>query len=497
MLSQTLLNSSSKQNSLYSYEKHNFALLHAKISSKKALTPSLKLKFKAKYKYHIAILAGLNILFVMASRDCAISFFHTQRYLKGQHLHILDQLYYITNFFIPLFVGYITDYIGYHLGLIALHFPTIIGSLFIMISTFHDEDFNLETAMVGRLLFSFGGESLQIILYTVVVNYFRQSTFISYGLIITLSVVFLGYAVFKMFLMIEINRFKDELVIPLWEPALYSLIFICISLVLSSIIIIFEKYWKKFVKNSNLLEIEEISDKNFLNEQEIYPYSFWQAFQNILNVPIFLMALMNGMVWGSIFSMTNYNTVFFLINHSGSLNEIYNYQMATEFFSLVLYFFMFLTALFLIRRQFDHTKNKNFIIMLGCLLNIFSYTVFSVFYQNDQGNIALLYWFYFLGLINLGVGMGFFTSAVYASLPHFTSDKNLTICFGFVFSITNIILFGLLFCLPSVVSHHLAFYGSNPFWVLCCFSFILALIMEGYERYDKNKEEFRKGEEYA
>ena len=124
MLEQSLFPSTDKKNpedlsKIALYSAKNFTLSHENLSIGKVLSSNIKQKFKDKYKIPISVLSGLAILFLMASRDCAPMFIQLEMSLKNQdNYKILNQVYTICNSFLPLFAGYITDYIGYHMCLI-------------------------------------------------------------------------------------------------------------------------------------------------------------------------------------------------------------------------------------------------------------------------------------------------------------------------------------------------------------------------------------------
>ena len=451
-----------------------------------------KAKFKSKYKFHIAIIAGINIMLIVTSRDLAPIFFNLHMFLNEKiENKELNQVYCITNFFFPLFFGYITDYIGYHMGLLALHFPIILGNLFMVMSTNPaieptiKHSFNMECALVGRILFSVGGESLQIILLTVVVNYFRRSKNLAQGIILCGAISEIGSAFVKLGIIFEIINIKGEQDIQLFKPSLFCLILSIASLCLSSLIIIFENYWKKLIKDEEGQNEAIIDDDSFLNESVIYPYSFWQAFKRILNVKVILVSTMNGMMWGSFFCMINYNKYFFVVN----VKNLLEFQLTQEVFCLCLHAFMSFTALLIVGRYINNTKQRNFLMMFGCLLNSFAYILFSNAYENYTTNVNnnLLVFFYMLGTVSLGMGMGFFSSAIWLAVPFLVKEKNLTIGYGILLSITNIILFFLICMTPEIATHNNFLYGKNPFWLLSCISICLAIVLEFCERNEGKK----------
>ena len=448
---------------------------------------SFKDKFKFQYRFHISIIAGINIMFITASRDYAPFFFNIHMFINEKAENkTLNQVYCITNFFFPLFFGYITDYVGYHMGLIALHFPIIFGSFFMLMSTYPAiestiiHSFNFECAIVGRILFSVGGESLQIILMTVVMNYFRKSKKFVHGIIICTAISEFGSALVKLGLTLQILQIQKEEDIKLFEPSMYSLIFSLMSLVCSGLIIIFENYWKKLIKQAEGLHDVIKDDNSFLNERGIYPYSFWQAFKKILNLKVLLVALMNGMMWGSFFCMLNYNKRFFDIN----FKNILQFQLIQEVFTMCSHAVMCFTILILVARYINNGKQRNFLMMFGCLLNSFAYILYSNAYENINTNVnsTLLWFFLILGTISLGMGMGFFSSALLCSVPFLVKEKNLTIGYGIVLSVTNFFKFLLISLTPSMTTHDNFLYGKNPFWLLSCLSILLAIVLEFCER---------------
>lgn len=483
--------SQAKQNYAYFNEVKSF-----KLKDSLEYYNKLKENFKIKFKYHIAIYLGVNIMLVYISRDLPETFFNLSVFLKEHYDDkTLSLVYLFPNFVFPLFFGYITDYIGYHFGLIALHIPLILGNLFTMMSTFvnPEQPFSMETAIVGRLLFSFGGESLHIIFLSIIVSYFRKSMLVSFGLIICLSVGYVGFAISRMINIIEITQIPgsqlDE--IPLFKISLIAFIFTIISLLWAGSLILFENYWKKIMrKESNQLYSEEELRENvsFLNDKEIYPYSFWQSFQNMLNIKMILIALMHAMIWGSFSCMMNYTKYFF---ETSNINII-ELQKSIEISKVINSTHIGLTMLLLVRNHIDKFKQKNFYMVLGCLLNSFAYIVFSNVYSSylKQTSITLLNFLTVIASIALGFGMGFFTAGVYSSIPMCVNEKNTTIGFGFVYSLTNVFKFFLLDITPSFAQgNHLQSFllGKNPFWLLSCICIIMAVVLEIIEKKESLK----------
>lgn len=495
MLEQSLFPSTDKKNpenlsKIALYSAKNFTLSHENLSIGKVLSSNIKQKFKDKYKIPISVLSGLAILFLMASRDCAPMFIQLEMSLKNQdNYKILNQVYTICNSFLPLFAGYITDYIGYHMCLIFLHLPSLLGNLFVLISVFQDT-FNLECAVVGRILFAFGGESLQIILMTIVANYYRKSGQIAYGIVSTLSVVFLGYAAYKFVIFVIMEKANENSFLPVKESAVVGLVFNGISFIISIFIVFLERKWQKTVKSSsNLVNFDEYKDRSFLDTREIYPFSFWQSFKNILTFRILTISIVNGLVWGSFFCMINYKSFMMEINP----RNIKGIVRDEALFAFWVYMFMSMTSFLAVARYLDETKQKNILIMIGCLLNSFSYIIWSIFYQNyNEINFTLIFLCYYsIGVCSLGVGMGFFSPTIYSSIPMMINEKNITICFGIVSSVTNLLLFVLVTITPSTIAKEKNFlYGKNPFWLLSCFCIVLVIAVEFHER------RIRKGVEY-
>ena len=131
--------------------------------------------------------------------------------------------------------------------------------------------------------------------------------------------------------------------------------------------------------------------------------------------------------------------------------------------------------------------------MIGCLLNSFSYVVWSELYQNYDANSFLLNFFFIIAATTLGIGMGLFSTAAYSSIPMMINEKNLTICFGIVSSITNLLLFALISLTPpTIVKERNFLFGKNPYWIFCCFSIFLAIGLEVHERKIKKEQAFNK-----
>lgn len=490
-----------KENKKYLFQtKQNYAYFNEEKSLrlKDSLEYYNKLKenFKMRFKYHIAIYLGFNIMMVYVSRDLPETFFNISLFLKNsQDDKTLSLVYLFPNFIFPLFFGYITDYIGYHFGLIALHIPLILGTLFAMMSTFvnQEESFSLETAIVGRLLFSFGGESLHITFLSIIVSYFKKSMLVSFGLIICLSIGYIGFAVPRIISIIQLTQIvsSEPNEIPLFKVSLIGLIFTIISLIWAGSLIFFENYWKKIMrKESNQLYSEEELRENisFLNDKEIYPYSFWQSFQNMLNVKMILVSLMHAMMWGSFSCMMIYTKYFFEVSNI----NIIELQQNTELSKAITSVHISLTMLLLVRNNIDKFKQKNFYMVLGCLLNSFAYIVFSNVYSSytDETSISLLYFLTVLASLALGFGMGFFTAGVYSSIPMCVNEKNTTIGFGFVYSLTNVFKFFLLDITPSFAqSNHFQsfFLGKNPYWMFSSICIIMTVVLEIIEKKESLK----------
>ena len=450
---------------------------------------------KTKYKLHIALLAGLNFMFICASRDMAPIFFNLHIYFQTKkEFNVLTQIYCIANFFFPLFFGYITDYIGYKIGLMALHLPIILGSLFFLMATV-DHPFNLECVIVGRLLFSIGGESLQIILLTVVVGYFKRSNQISYGLNVCLSMNYLGYALIKLCLVFEILAITNKDLILLFRPSLYGLFFGILSFLCSGLILFLEKFWNNQIRNKirlyekeELINLEEKDQTSlFILEKIIYPYSFWQAFKKVLSFRLILVSLINGLMIGSFYCIITYNRYFFDVK----LSNLLQFQINQEVFSLLLYALISFTIMVLVGGYIDKTKQRNFLMMLGGILCCFSCILFSNTYENlkDELNIAIMSFCIFLASLSFGLGMGFSLGALYASIPCLVKEENLTMGFGVFYSIGNAVKFLLIFLNPSIANSE-CFFGKNPFWFLTGLTVLLAIILEFYERRELKNQNF-------
>lgn len=446
------------------------------------LSPQTTLKecFKSRYKFKIAIFAGINLFLLFASRDLASIFFTLNLFFaQNEENKILTQIYLIPNIFFPLLFGYITDYAGYHFGLLALHLPIILGNFFILMST-NEKPFNLECAIVGRFLYSIGGESLQIILLTIVVNYFRKEQRTSFGLIICLSISYFGFSMVNLSVIIGLLRIDDQNNVALKKPAILALISAFLSFLTSISIVLFEKYWDKILSKTSQYDLELKNQPSFLNEAEIYPYSFWQAFQKVLTCRILLVCLMNGLMWGSFFCMINYNKYFFNMKEM----NIIELQLNLEVYSIGLYILIAISCYFFIGNYIDNYKQRNFFMMFGCLLNAFSYIIFSITYKNyiPETNVTLIAFFVIIGSVTLSIGMGAFIAAVNSAIPFLVKEKNLTIGFGIMYSIMNLFKFLLISITPSIANGNNYFWGKNPFWIFCCFSVVLAVILEFIER---------------
>jgi len=348
------------------------------------------------------------------------------------------------------------------------------------------DKFSVETAVVGRILFAVGGESLQVILLTVVINYFRKSKVMCHGIITTISVVYLGYAVFKLLLfsqIFKIDNVSPSNETPMVGPAVFGLIFNGVSFLFSILLVIFENSWQKMIKmESSLLDFPSRND-SFLNERQIYPFSFWQSLKNVLTFPILITSFMQAIIAGSFYSIVSYNRYFFQLDPE--ISEIN--MIGQSCFSSVIYFFMAMTGFFMVGKYLDKNNQKNFLMILGCLLNSFSYLLFTNFYLNFQAQMNLLFTIYYLGTISLGVGMGLFSSAIYASIPMLINSKNITICLGLLFSITNMVLLCFVCLAPTMTTRESFFMGKNPFWMFCLFGILLAVALELYERRNKKK----------
>ena len=141
-----------------------------------------------------------------------------------------------------------------------------------------ESPFNLEEAVVGRMLFSVAGESLKMIFLAIVVSYFRRSKRISYGIVLCISASYLSYILFEILLIFQINDIKNDQDIKVRKPAIFSLILIILSYFLSISLVFFEKRWIKYVKSS---DFQDFPDKSFLNERERdLPFLLYGSFEN-------------------------------------------------------------------------------------------------------------------------------------------------------------------------------------------------------------------------
>lgn len=461
-----------------SHQKTNLTL-NKNNSNCNADSPSLKRQFKDKYKYFVSFLGGINILLIIMSRDCSLMFFQLEMYLQKQkNSQILGQVYCICNCFFPILVGYITDYIGYHMGLIALYIPMLVGSLITVFSVMWDQ-FSLEAAVVGRILFAVGGESVQMIMFTIVVNYFRKSQAMGHGIIITLSTIYLGYGIFKAVLFTLMFQLPQpgEGATPMVGPALLSLVLNVISFLLVAVFVSFENSWTKFIRSDrSLLAFEQ---KSFINQRRLYPFSFWQSLKIVLTFPILNTCVINAFMGGSFSAIVSYNRYFFQLNmESNGFNFI-----GQNFFSSVIYLIMSFTCIFCIGRFLDKHKNYiNFMLMMGSLLSTLSYMLFANFYINFQGSSTVLFFVYYLASLNLGVALAVFTAAIYTSIPFLVKKQNITICLGLLFSSASLTLLGLGSLAPNSEAAQTFLTGRTPFWIFGFVSLAFCIMLEFYER---------------
>lgn len=485
-------NNSSSSPSNYQYGK-NMA------SNSLELYNSLKDKFKTKYRFHIAIYLGINITLIYGSRDLASIFFSIAEFLQnGEDDKILPLAYLFPNFFLPLFFGYITDYIGYHLGLFSLYIPIILGNLFIMMSTLvgNEKPFNMELAVVGKLLSSFGGESLHIIFLSIVTNYFRKSDKNAFGLNLAIAIGLFGYSLVKILSIILIFKIQnsDSHEVNVFLPSLIGFILSIASFCLSGFLILFENYWKKIMKKdieSNIIINTRsvlINDNiSFLNEREIYPYSFWQAFQNMLNKKMIIIALTHGLMWSSFVCMISYNKFFVDLDST----NILDFQKSQDVFTLILNSIISIVMIFFIGNKVNNFRKKNIFMILGCLLNSFAYILYSNAYSSLRKNCSdpsLILFISTMADISLGIGMALFSAGCYASVPMNSNEKNISIAFGFIYSITNIFKFVLISITPSFAERQNNFFlGKNPFWMISIICMLLAILLEIIETNEKNK----------
>ena len=446
---------------------------------------SLKRQFKDKYKYLVSFLGGINILLIMMSRDCALMFFQLEMYLQNEkNSQILSQVYCICNCFFPILVGYITDYIGYHMGVIALYIPMLLGSLITLFSVMWHQ-FSLEAAVVGRILFAVGGESVQVIIFTIVVNYFRKSKAMGHGIIVTLSTIYLGYGIFKAVLftlMFKIPQPGEGVSTPMVGPAILSLVLNVISFLLVTLFVIFENYWTKFIKKEKPLET--FKQKSFINQRKLYPFSFWQSLKIVLTFPILNTCVINAFIGGSFSAIVSYNRYFFQLNMEASG---FNF-IGQNFFSSVIYLIMSFTCFFCIGKFLDKHKNYiNFMLMMGSLLSTLSYMLFANFYVNFLGSSTVVFFVYYLASTILGVALAIFTAAIFTSIPSLVHKQNITICLGLLFSSVNFTLLGLVSLAPNSAAAQTFLTGRTPFWIFCCVSLILCVMLEFHERKNKKK----------
>ena len=126
-------------------------------------------------------------------------------------------------------------------------------------------------------------------------------------------------------------------------------------------------------------------------------------------------------------------------------------------------------------------------LMMGSLLSTLSYMLFANFYVNFQGSSTVVFFVYYLASTILGVALAIFTAAIFTSIPSLVHKQNITICLGLLFSSVNLTLLGLVSLAPNSAAAQTFLTGRTPFWIFCCVSLILCVMLEFHERKNKKK----------
>ena len=440
--------------------------------------------FKAKYKFHISIVTGICLMLIIISRSFSFLFLDIHRtHHSEQKNQILREFYNISNIFFPICFGFITDYIGYQFVLIGLHVPLILANMFLLVSSKQSsghEDFSLEFAIVGRILFCLCGEALEIILFGVVMNYFRKSNRISFGLIICFAISNIGLIVVNIMDIFQLYfTYNFSTIIPTQIGLLSSILsfFICIFMV------IFEHYWMKFLRLK-----KNIKDKESFVSQSM-PYSFWKTLKLCLNAKTVILSVINGLMGACWQSIVYYYKFLYFIDQI----DFINYQIIHEAYAIIMAFMMSISAIYFVGNYIDQYKQKNSLIFIGCLLCSYSYIIFSIFYQyiTLDGNDLLMHTYLISGYTSLGIGMGIYYSAFVASIPTHFNERFINIGFGIVCSIKNLCEVIILQFTPNIADKTNIMYGTNPFMMLCYICCLMVIVLEFYEKKNTHENQIK------
>lgn len=441
-----------------------------------------KLTVREEYKFYVAVFSGLVLIFLYMSHEMP-AFFVELFWLReeGQNNQILRQIYFVSNLFLPLYSGYIADYIGYRFVLMALHIPLFLGSLFLVFSC-NNQHLNVEGIIVGSMLFSLGGDSIKNVVMTIVAKYFYVPNYQTYGIVVSLFIYNLGQAIFKFYIYFE----AYELV--MFNPKVYldSSFWGFGSVILCCLICLIFTYFENW-RNRCLVHAPSPNFWKFILMKEnakclhcdytnLYPYSFCKSFTNIFNVHTIWISISYGIMWGSYTNMVTFNRNLFF---SQEIPEKINYESSEAYFSLIIDCLMGVTGLFILSNRYDRYRDQRYtFVIIGCFLTVCGYMIFDVIYESFQEgkdvDYSLLNFIFCMGALFLGIGMGLFSFSIFSLIPTFCYEENLTICYGFVSSIGNLVQFIMVTWMMETVEY---LNSKNNFWIPALFCLIIYVVL--------------------
>lgn len=148
-------------------------------------------KIKSKYKIKAFLLTALILFFVICSEDLPLDLGRDLNRLNksvGDNLfEIFKIVYYVPNMIIPIFAGFIIDYIGSTYVLLVACLIGIVGQLYMLLYISND-NYSFEYLFVGRILHSVSCETIYVTVFSFISLWFQGLKIgIYFGILIGLT----------------------------------------------------------------------------------------------------------------------------------------------------------------------------------------------------------------------------------------------------------------------------------------------------------------------
>ncbi|EGR31964.1 major facilitator superfamily protein, putative, partial [Ichthyophthirius multifiliis] len=324
----------------------------------------------------------------------------------------LYSVYSIPNIILPLFGGILCDQLGYRkMTLVFLFFITL-GQIFITYGVIKKSIFIM---IFGRFIFGIGGESLNISINSLIVNWFQGSE-LSFAQALNLSFI-RSASVLNTFMTPRIAEYKSM------DQCFIFGIFICFLSFFSSILLVYIDY------NLNRNNFEEQKEKKKYNQdlsiwENIFLFS--KKFQRTckkFNLLFWALSILTVFLYVEVITFNTFSSSILIelwLPQDNTLEK--NQELAGEMMSIPYLMASFLFPLFgFICDKYGQRIN---LLIVASLLCLTSFIIFPILYP-------------VISLSILGLSYAMFGAVIWPTISYIIPQKRLGIGYGVMNSIQN------------------------------------------------------------